>query len=1374
MSVGKIGQFDVEKDNWDSYVDRLGQYFVANDVKPAVQVATLITVIGGDAYDLMVNLCTPVKPSEKTYNELVEIMKGHLQPKPSVLAERFKFRQRNQRNEESVAEYAAELKKLTKDCKFNLTSLTENLRDQFVCGIASEGIRQRLFTEEDITFERAFKIAVSMEAAETHAALVEDRTKRGDGWPSSVTSAHQLSTAGRDKRRPKPATTCGPGRDVTHNIRHSAPYGTSSAGGAGRNDEASFKRNSYGTQHNVTRCVACGGKHEPSSCKFKVYVCRICNRQGHLKKMCPNLTGSTPFHTVVEEQVGRDTESDGSNSDEVNNFSMDNKNFKKFKPYIVNLIVDKTNLPMEIDTGSAISCINSECYRQHFSRCKVLESDLSLRYYTGEIVKPVGKITISVGYEGRQKVLDLYIVDKGKTSLVGRQWLTELNIKLPFVSCNNVSSLKHDFNFNDFSSKYKEVFADGLGRFTGGTVGFRLREGARPVFLRARPLAYALREPVERALDQLVRDGVITPVTTSDWATPIVPVMKKDGTIRVCADFKLTLNKYLEVDRFPLPRVDDLLAKLHGGERFTKLDLSQAYLQFELDESKRYAVINTHKGLFMYNRLIFGLASSPGIFQRKLEQLFADLPRVGVFLDDLIITGTDNESHLETLHEVFRRLKNYGLRIRKDKCVFFAESVTYLGFMISKEGVHTCPEKIEAIKQAPEPKSVSELRSFLGLVMYYAKFVRNISSILSPLYNLLRKGVKFVWDQQCQEAFKKVKQILVSSEVLAHYSLELPVVLTADASSVGVGAVVSHLTPDGERPVAYASRTLTSAEKGYSQIEREALGIIFGIRKFHQYLYGRKFVLRTDHKPLVSIFGEKKGIPVMAASRLQRWAVLLSGYNFDIEYVRGEKNAADALSRLPVQEPDKKVRELTYLNFIQNFLPVDRRMVQDCMVKDEILRKVVLYIQSGWPATNKEECLQPFYVRRHELYLDRGCIVWGYRLVIPTALREVLLKELHVGHMGIVKMKCMARSTMWWPGIDAEIERACRSCSTCAADSAAPPRAPPQPWPYISEPWTRLHVDFLGPFHGKTFLVIIDATSKWLEVFQMQRTTAEAVIKVLRETFARFGLPKEVVSDNGPPFSSKEYNEFMTRNGVKVSFSAVYHPASNGAAEGAVKLCKRAVRKALRDGCDVDAALQTYLFTYRNVTHSTTGVSPATLLQRRTLRSRLDLLKGDRQLEEKVKECQGRQVEYSGGIMRNFNAGEEVWYRNYTGNQKWISGTILQKNGSRSYSIASESGPPVNRHVDQIKKRWTSVYEGPSQGTTSIPVDTPESTGGIRFSVFDPVGPERSSSQVDPGASVARSVPPVEASTSRVNPPGPTLRPRDKLVPPKRFGFEID
>ncbi|CAK1597930.1 unnamed protein product [Parnassius mnemosyne] len=317
--------------------------------------------------------------------------------------------------------------------------------------------------------------------------------------------------------------------------------------------------------------------------------------------------------------------------------------------------------------------------------------------------------------------------------------------------------------------------------------------------------------------------------------------------------------------------------------------------------------------------------------------------------------------------------------------------------------------------------------------------------------------------------------------------------------------------------------------------------------------------------------------------------------------------------------------------------------------------------------------------------------------------------------MGIVKTKSIARSYVWWPNIDTDVESECRACETCAVESQAPPRTPPQPWPYHLQPWSRLHIDFLGPFNGKKFLILIDSSTKWLEVFEMPKTNATAVIKVLRCTFARFGLPLELVSDQGPPFTSAEFKEFLTRNGIQQRFSPAYHPSSNGAAENAVNICKKAIKKAHRESIDVDAALQTFLLTYRNSIHSSTGESPSMLLQKRTLRSRLDLLRSDRALINKVNQAQSKQVEYTGGVQRSFAPGEPVWVREYGHKDRWVKGTIVHGEGSRRYSVDKGDSRQVVKHVDQIKRR-SGLYDipFPEEQSESMRVQIPDSSGSAR------------------------------------------------------------
>ena len=399
------------------------------------------------------------------------------------------------------------------------------------------------------------------------------------------------------------------------------------------------------------------------------------------------------------------------------------------------------------------------------------------------------------------------------------------------------------------------MFRDGLGELKGLTAKLYIDENTRPRFEKACPVAYAHRKRVEKELERLQALDIIQPVQFSDWATPIVPVMKNDGGVRICGDFKSTVNRAARLDKYPIPRIEDLFALLAGGKTFSKLDLSHAYLQIALDEmSQQYVTINTHKGLFRYTRLPFGIASAPFIFQRVMETLLQGIPRVSVYLDDILVTGASEQEHLANLAQVVQRLEAAGMQLKRSKCAFLLPSLSYLGHVISAEGLHTAQVKFKAIVDAPDPKNLTELRSFLGLVNYYGKFLPNLATILSPLYKLLQQTSNWRWGPREKRAFRRVKKLLLSNRVLTHFSEELPLLLECAASPYGLGAVLSHEFPDGtERPVGFASRTLTQAERNYLHLDKEALAIIFGVKKYHHYLYGRRFVIKTDHKPLTHL-----------------------------------------------------------------------------------------------------------------------------------------------------------------------------------------------------------------------------------------------------------------------------------------------------------------------------------------------------------------------------------------------------------------------------------------------------------------------------------------------------------------------------------------
>ncbi|XP_037974858.2 uncharacterized protein K02A2.6-like isoform X1 [Plutella xylostella] len=880
----------------------------------------------------------------------------------------------------------------------------------------------------------------------------------------------------------------------------------------------------------------------------------------------------------------------------------------------------------------------------------------------------------------------------------------------------------------------------------------------------------------------MLASGVIEPVESSDWATPLVIANKPDGSLRICADYKVTLNPYLAVDKYPVPKIEDLFTNLNGSSLYSRIDLSQAYNQVELNDPQKYTVINTHRGLFKYNRLVYGLASSPGIFQRLMINLFKDIPNVVIFLDDILIASSTLESHIETLYKVLDRIRDYGLKIKKQKCVFFTNEIKFLGYIIDKNGIRVDPEKVRSILEMRAPKDLYELRSFLGMVNFYGKFIKNLSFILAPLYELLKKNNSWIWGRKQTEAFVTIKNLLSSTGVLAHYDPSQEAVVTCDASAHGLGVVLAQRDAAGaERAVIYVSRALTPAEINYSQIHKEALAIVFAVTKLHQYLYGRHFTLRTDHKPLVSIFGPGKGIPSMTASRLQRWALTLSAYDFNIEYVSTDKNTADCLSRMISAHKSDSVKlgeqpEQTYLHFASDALLLDYNDLKKITQRDPLLSRVISYVKDGWPKETEIKELKPFFNRKNEIYIELGCLMWGHRVIIPSECRSKVLKELHDSHMGVTKTKAISRSYVWWPGIDEAIAETCARCAVCAAVADAPPAHAPRAWPWPDRPWTRLHLDFMGPIAGHTYLVLVDSCTKWIEVIKMVSTSAKQVIIKLREIFATFGLPKQVVSDNGPPFTSMEFKDFLSSNGITQTFSAPYHPASNGLAENAVRTCKKVIKKALLEKVDPEIALCRFLLLYRNTEHCTTGESPAQLLQGRTLRTRLDKLKPDR--EQHVQAAQQRQLAAAGGGRRAVAPGQAVWCRDYRATQgtRWSPGVVVDRLGTTDYNVRLVDGTVIHRHIDQLKIRPVGEEE-PSDNTASpylantvvSPLIFPSESPGVSADSGPPGGSRRASEGEGRGS-------PAAPAPQQSQAPAPVERryPLRDRRPPVRLGIDID
>ena len=532
---------------------------------------------------------------------------------------------------------------------------------------------------------------------------------------------------------------------------------------------------------------------------------------------------------------------------------------------------------------------------------------------------------------------------------------------------------------NSWPIRFPQVFSDTLGKYTGPKVHIAQLPDCNPVFLRERNLPLAIKSKVKYAIDKMIKEGILTPTEESQWATPIVPVIKPDGSVRVCGDYRETVNKRTACQSYPLPTLDNMLHKLAQGTIFTKLDLSQAYLQLTLDEeTSKMCTITTPFGLFRVNRLPYGVSSSPAIFQRTMEMLLKDVHNVVIYIDDMVVYGKTIREHNETLQTVLEKLAKAGLVLKKEKCKWNQNSIVFLGHIIAGNGIRPMEAKVEAIQNMRAPNNISELRTVLGMINYYHKFLPSSAIVLEPLHKLLRKDVSWMWGEQQRNAFKKIKELLSSTTVLTHFDTSQPIILTVDASPYGIGAILSHRKKGIEHPIGFVSRSLNSAERNYSQTELEALAIIFGILKFQSYLYGHHFTIETDHRPLIGLFGKGYATSKIAAGRITRWCIYLNQFDYELVYKPGAQiSHAATLSRFPVSEPPTKaLLPSETINLIRHLetTPVTFEKIAEETKKDKCLMEVMHYTRTKWPDEISPE-LKPYCDRNLELSIQQGCLM---------------------------------------------------------------------------------------------------------------------------------------------------------------------------------------------------------------------------------------------------------------------------------------------------------------------------------------------------------------------------------------------------------------
>ena len=1239
-------KFDPETQKWSTWTKRLENYFDLQGVTNAnLKKSAILSFCGGPAYTLLEEKVCPEKsPNDLSYTEIVSTLQSAYEPDRNLWSVRFEFRNVSQNSNDTLGDFECRLRKAAVDCKWSGDNLQMNLIEQFLKGMADSTLREAILVKCDSS-----KFTKLDEVTKEAQALFSIRTQ-----PS--TSVAKINYQ-QKFRKPAPKKTRPRNPDGNQN---------STAGSSATSEKIA--------------CYRCGSSsHLANTCRHKSSKCSACNRTGHLRSVCRapqqkvNLLREETFYSIGG---GRSK-----------------------PPLRIRVSIENHDLPMEVDTGSAVATVSMTVFRQFGSRKQLRRNDIRLCPPSGEVIDPAGYAEVNVSYAGETKNLRLYVIDREEfPSLVGRDWLSALPIKWSDLfgsgdwnlngSNLNATERVHRMEEKDFEAaakdlleKYPNLSKEGIGCIPSTEAKLELTsQNPSPTYVRARPLAHAIIDITNKELDYLLENKVIQKLNTSDWAHPMVVVPRAKGKkVRICGDFKNGINRFINIDEHPLKNIRHALDNIGNGLRFSKLDISSAFLHMPVRESDRkYLVINTHRGLFQFNRMTNGLCNAPAIWQRYIENLLADIAGTEVVIDDIIVTGSSSQEHLERLEQVFSRLNDQNIRLNIEKCEFFKEAVTYCGFVLKHQQIYKCDDKIRAIKNAPSPTNLSELRAFLGLIQFYSCFAHRLADLANPMYKLLKQNVKFDWTEEMQKSFNGVKQELCSDRVIVPFDPAKPLLLATDASPTGISAILSHRFADGsERPIAYFSRALSETERKYTQIDKEALGIKTGVERFFYYLFGRRFVLITDSRPLVQIFAPQKSLPPLSATRMQHYAIYLLGFTFDIVYRQTEKHQnVDALSRLPISSDEFKGED-GLDSFMINQLedaPINVNVISQQTQNCKELRPLLKALKKG---SNGSTSPRFFGLDLSEFSLLRGSIILrGHRVLVPKEARAKILSELHEGHFGEKKMKQLARRHVWWPGIDRDINHAVKSCNACLTFARNPPKETLHPWHPCSAAWERVHMDFAGPIEGKYILVIVDAFSKWVEAFITSGKTTKETLQYVRETIARFGLPKVIVTDNDPTFVAMQ--DFCNDNNIRLMHSPPYHPASNGQAERFVGVMKSALKKLSVEGGDLRSNLSRFLFRQRMV-ESSTGETPAARMIGRELRSRLDLLQ---EVPEKH--------EFDAANPK-FEVGQPVMVRDYRQRHApWIAGRVRTQRGTRICQVEVPDGS-WNRHYEQMRSRAETV-----------------------------------------------------------------------------------
>ena len=1068
LSIGNSSQ------NWKRFKQKWSNYELATGVAKkddAIRVATILTVIGDEALDVYNTFTWDDDEDKVKIDKVLEQFEKFCEPRKNIIYERYLFFSRGQESGESIDKYATVLRNMADNCEFR--DLKDSLiRDRIVLGVTDNHVRERLLRVPDLTLEKALEISRAAEATQSQLKQMQN-----------IQEVNELRS--KNERTP--------------------------------NEKFEGKTPGYGGEH--IDCKFCGRRHVRDRMKCPAYGqrCNRCGKNDHFAVKC--LAGKRLSEKSRADQKLHYVDNfdqcpfEEYTIDAVTHNAVENTKYYPKQLFTTVRVNNSKDVTFQLDCDATCNLLplkELSSILEDLTDLYLKKTSATLKMYNGSTMYPLGKCTLRCTKGEVSNDVDFFVVDKNVRPLLGAQTCQELNFIKVMVSDGTCPETVRSVNDHLQTSpsvlseewilkEYCDVF-EGLGCMDG-LYHMEVDETVRPVVHPPRKVPVALRDRLKEELDKLVKEGIITPVTEpTKWVSSLVLVNKPEK-LRICIDPQ-DLNKALLRSHYPLPTIEDVATRLSKAKVFSVLDAKNGFWQVKLDTDSSYlTTFNTPFGRFRWLRLPFGVKTAPKEYQRRIHESLRNLNGIEDIVDDILCVGEGDtyesavQDHDKNLIALLDRCREKNIKLNPKKLQLRKQEVPYIGHLLCPDGLRPDPNKVKAILKMPTPADKQSLQRLLGMITYLGKFLPHLSDVTEPLRRLLDRDVEWHWDDAHEAALNQVKQLITREPVLRYFDNTKEVTLQCDASESGLGAVIMQ---EGQ-PVAFSSRALTNTEKNYAQIEKELLSIVHGCIRFDQYVYGREITVQTDHKPLENIL---KRPLLQAPRRLQRMLLQLQRYHLNVVYKPGkELLIADTLSRAylsnePTPETNNcdvfAVRQEEYLikcmeeiDMVE-FLPITAERLADLWEKteqDESLQKLKHVIKVGWP-DKKEEVpteIRNYFHFKEELTIQDGILFKGNRVIVPVALRPLMVKKVHSSHIGIEGCLRKARDVLFWPGMSAEIKDSIGKCDTCNSYQNNQPKEPLIPHDPPKRPWSHVAVD-LFTFNNKEWLIIVDYWSDYFEL----------------------------------------------------------------------------------------------------------------------------------------------------------------------------------------------------------------------------------------------------------------------------------------------------